>query len=212
MTNSIDPSLLIKNSPKAASTTGSSALGKDDFMKILITQLQNQDPLNPMDDKDFVSQMATFSSLEQLTNLNSTLQNFVTSQSQNSLASYSQLMGKEVSWSKTDTTTDPSNPIDTTGTGKIVSIQNKGGQINFTLDNGTVIGPGDISQVDENSNENSLLQASMLIGKTVTYLDSNNNELQAVVQSVSSKNGSILFQLNDANKTVIDSSKITKIE
>ena len=46
------------------------ALDKNDFLKILITQLSHQDPTQPMDDKTFVAQMAQFSSLEQMTNMN----------------------------------------------------------------------------------------------------------------------------------------------
>jgi len=45
------------------------ALDKNDFLKILITQLSHQDPTQPMNDKEFVAQMAQFSSLEQITNM-----------------------------------------------------------------------------------------------------------------------------------------------
>ncbi len=84
-------------SPEKTSTvtTSNSGLGKDEFLKILMTQVQNQDPLNPVDDKEFISQMATFSSLEQMMNMNKTMTQFV--ENQDPFTSYVDWLGKEVS-------------------------------------------------------------------------------------------------------------------
>jgi flagellar basal-body rod modification protein FlgD len=54
-------------------SSSTQALGKDDFLKLLVTQLQNQDPMNPTDSTAFVAQLAQFSSLEQLSNVNDNL-------------------------------------------------------------------------------------------------------------------------------------------
>jgi len=59
--------------PARSATPLSDSMGKDDFMKLLVAQLKNQDPLNPMDGKDMAAQLAQFSSVEQMMQLNKTV-------------------------------------------------------------------------------------------------------------------------------------------
>ncbi|MBW2252312.1 MAG: hypothetical protein JRF60_17220 [Deltaproteobacteria bacterium] len=73
-----------------------SALGKDDFLNLLVAQLQNQDPLNPMDSTAFTSQLAEFSSLEQLSNVNENLENLQMYQSSINNAQAVSFIGKNI--------------------------------------------------------------------------------------------------------------------
>ncbi|WP_018922550.1 flagellar hook assembly protein FlgD [Salsuginibacillus kocurii] len=75
-------------------------MGKDDFLQILIAQLQNQDPLDPMDDKDFVAQMAQFTSLEQMTNMSDAIQDFVDAHEGGALVQHSELIGNKIQWER----------------------------------------------------------------------------------------------------------------
>lgn len=68
-------------------------LDKDAFFELLTTQLSHQDPLEPMDNTEFVSQMAQFSSLEQMENMNGNMEQFLKNQS---LAETAGLIGKTV--------------------------------------------------------------------------------------------------------------------
>ena len=72
------------------------ALGLDSFLTMLVAQLENQDPLNPMDGTDFSAQLAQFSQLEQLINLNSTMENMAEAFNQNSEGDVVSLVGKQV--------------------------------------------------------------------------------------------------------------------
>jgi len=82
----------------ATKTEPTNALGQDAFLKILVTQMKHQDPMEPLKDTEFIGQMAQFTSLEQLTNLNKTMSQFVTNQSTSSLADYAHLIGTSVKW------------------------------------------------------------------------------------------------------------------
>jgi flagellar basal-body rod modification protein FlgD len=69
---------------------------RDDFLKLLISQLQNQDPLKPLDNQEFASQLATFNSLEQLVGVNEKLETLQNKLFQSSQFSATALIGKQI--------------------------------------------------------------------------------------------------------------------
>ena len=104
-------------SATSAATTASSTtstkniLGKDEFLKMLIAQLKHQDPLNPMDGTAFTAQLAQFSSLEQLQNINTQLSSFTKQQQSLSNTQAVNLIGREV-LAKGDTIVAQGKPVD----------------------------------------------------------------------------------------------------
>lgn len=79
-----------------SASTGSNALGQEDFLELLVAQLQNQDPLEPQSNTEFIAQLATFSSLEQQTLTNDKLDMVVAGTESNNTVAALSLLGEQV--------------------------------------------------------------------------------------------------------------------
>lgn len=190
--------------------TGNGVLGKDDFMKLLIAQLQNQDPTNPMQDTEFIAQMAQFSALEQSMNLTNAFEKFAEAQNQSQLIQYNSFVGENVRWHEiTEELGEDGKPVVNEGTGIIQSVRFIDGSVIFKMQDGKELSPGNISEVISTvGSTNSLVEASMLIGKNVSYSDGD-DEKSGVVESVSNKEGKLLYILTDGSR--IEGTQLTAI-
>lgn len=95
--SSVYESLGLSSSNSAATTrTIKKSLDQSDFLKLLTTQLQNQDPTKPMDNDQMISQMTSFSSLDSLQNIQSSLSSLNTSMTSNQALQASSLVGRSV--------------------------------------------------------------------------------------------------------------------
>lgn len=100
MIGAVDNTNSTLNTSPTDQAKGKTELGKDDFLKLMMSQLKYQDPLNPMDGTQYSAQLAQFSSLEQLSNINTSLNNsinanYLLAQSVNNTMAVS-LIGKEI--------------------------------------------------------------------------------------------------------------------
>ena len=128
-------SIINSNSLSENPLAPKSGLGKDDFLKLMLTQMQHQDPLDPMDNQQMVAQMAQFSSLEQMSNLN---KNFEQASATTAFMDATRLLGKEIHISNPNyqeggsaTVVSRVKAINNTSSGPIITLAN--GQIT-TLD------------------------------------------------------------------------------
>lgn len=91
------PGITNTSTTTASKTTSkASALGQEQFLTLLVAQLQNQDPLNPTDATEFTAQLAQYSQLEQLFNLNDSMDQLATAQNNSERLSALSLIGQDV--------------------------------------------------------------------------------------------------------------------
>lgn len=129
-------------------------LGKTDFLNLLVTQLRYQDPLNPTSDKEFIGQMAQFSALEQMQNLNTSF---------TSTKAFS-LIGKNVTANIVNPTTKEVTEV----SGDVANVKISGGKV-YVVVNGSDISIDNIVEVAEGyrTSQGNISAYTSLIGTTV---------------------------------------------
>ncbi len=215
-TTGISNDYFLANKKQTVKQTGDNSLGKDAFLQLLVTQLQHQDPTKPMDNTEYISQLAQFSSLEQMQNMTKSIENLLDSEEQSQLMNYTTFVGKEVEWHEmTEGLDSEGNFIVNNGKGVIEKMRFVDGEPVFVLEDGKEIKPGNISSVyngkpkEEEVTENPLVTASKLIGQTVGY-EVNGEWIKSIIESVKTNGTAMEFILQ--NKTVLqkDQFEITK--
>lgn len=180
-------------------------LDKNSFLKILTAELANQDPDNAKDSTEYVAQMAQFSSLEQMSNLNANI----------TMSSANSMIGKDVVLSDLD-----SNGNSITGLLKAVSKQGSNVKVEVQVNNNgkpevdeysfdDITGVYDAdsqANTQANANEMSLLTGAAMIGKHAEFnvQDASKNNYKGVISGVTNNNG--VYALS----VVLDSTGETK--
>ncbi len=127
----------ITNSMGAGNTTQTSEqeMGKEDFLKLMVAQFQNQDPLEPATNEDLVLQLAQFSTLEGTTNMNNSMEKFI---SNATISTASSLVGKEIVY------LDGGHTV----VGKVSKVNMNGSDFTMTVD-GFNVQPSQLISVSE---------------------------------------------------------------
>lgn len=179
----------------AVPTPRGKGLGADDFMQLLVTQLTNQDPLEPTSNEDLLNQLASIRDIELSTNLSNSLTTLVGSQRYGASAS---LIGQYVTGHVGD---DPSNTKAVSGT--VVGVRySESGQVLLDLDNGAQV---PLERTD--SVASPVHAARSLIGRTVRAAEPADpaDPLQGVVTSVRTElSGRVMLELDTGDSLAFE--------
>jgi len=163
-------------------TKKNDSLGQDEFLLLLVTQLQNQDPLNPMDSKEFTSQLAQFSSLEQMTRMNTTLASIRETQNGLSYMQAASYIGKNVTAQGNLISLSGEDGVDikfnlgNNASQLVVSIYDEFGEFVNKIERGTT-DRGAVSVYWDGLKSNGSLAPEGLYGYSVMALDSDGKQV-----------------------------------
>lgn len=208
------------SSSKTAATTktASNELDKNAFLKLLVTQLQNQDPTAPQDTNQMVQQMTGYSSLEQLQNMNTALGSIQTQNTGLFQAQSANLIGKKVRVSSTDFNLKDGTASMTVNLASAatvsVTIKDSAGKVMTTLDEGSLkAGDNTLSWDGRDAQGNKLADGSYTVeisakdasGTAVTATPSSYVTVTGVVFS----NGTVLVQAGGKTYSLGDVSEVS---
>lgn len=207
-------------SATTSSSTGSTTLGKEDFLKLLVTQISNQDPLNPMDNTEFVAQLAQFSNLEQSITTNDHLTNLENAQVSLNNAQVTSLVGKTITANGSHIALTGGAPTDLTysntsaAANVTVTIKDAYGNTVRTIDLGAQAA-GLHTAVWDGKNDGGTMQPDGTYTITVSATDASgkavetSTQVSGVVTSVTFESGSARLVIGQTGQQVAPADVLT---
>ncbi|WP_447651399.1 flagellar hook assembly protein FlgD [Pseudomonas abietaniphila] len=202
-------------------TTGASTLGKDSFLQLLVTQMQNQNPLDPQDNSEFVAQLAQFSSLETMQNLSTSVDAIGGMYQSSQALQASSLVGRSVIVDSGSTNVDTTKGmtgqvvLPSTSTTTSVNVYDSTGTIVRTIDLGEQKAGNASFTWDGKDDAGQTLATGNYSFKATGSLDGTNTGLTtylpATVTSVTMGSAGTAMTLNLANGENIALSKVQQI-
>ena len=207
MATSVNPLDNGTNTNKTANGTKiikpGSDMDKNSFLKILSAELSNQDPSKDQDSTAYVSQLAQFAGMEQMTNLNSTMSKFA----------YQNYVGKAVTVSDKDSSGNPYTGIvqavttSSTGTTLSLLVNEDGKNVEKDFDIGDIVSTvnmqdSSLSQLTSLNTNMSFLLVSSLIGKSVSVADTNGDVSGTITGAYKDSSNNIMVNVKNSAGTV----------